>query len=257
MPKLITTDCKDPWRNLAVEEYLLETADDTILFLWQNENTVVIGRNQNAWKECNISAMEQDGVKLARRITGGGAVFHDLGNLNFSFIASQQVYSLERQFGMIISALDSLGIGACLSGRNDILAEGFKISGNAFAHYRANSLHHGTLLVSADMSKLANYLTVSKDKLAAKGIASVRSRVANLCDFKPELTIPLLSMALARAFENDYGKANILQSESIDAQKIDELEKRNSTWEWRMGKSPAFNVTVNNRFTWGRSGNRI
>ena len=128
------SDSNNAWHNLAVDEFLLNSVgkDEIILYLYINSDSVIIGKNQNAWKECNIESMNRDGVKLVRRITGGGAVFHDLNNLNFSFISSKDLYDVQRQFGVILKALESVGLKAEFSSRNDLTINGRKFSGNAF-----------------------------------------------------------------------------------------------------------------------------
>ena len=144
--QIFSTDCTNPHRNLAVEQYLLETVPEEtcILYLWQNRRTVVIGRNQSPWKECRTAALEADGGFLARRLSGGGAVFHDLGNLNFTFLVNKADYDLPRQLGVIVEACRLLGIPAECSGRNDVLSNGRKFSGNAFYEHGGKSYHHST-----------------------------------------------------------------------------------------------------------------
>ena len=200
--------CTDPHDNLALEETLLNQAEDAmILYLWQNQNTVVIGRNQNPWKECRTALLQQEGGHLARRLSGGGAVFHDLGNLNFTFLMPQPLYDLEKQLAVIQRAVRSFGIEAERSGRNDILARGRKFSGNAFYKNGRQAYHHGTILIDADLEKLGRYLNPSKAKLAAKGVDSVRSRVGNLRELNPAVTIDAMKEALTAAFSTNCGGA--------------------------------------------------
>jgi len=252
MNHIIYTDSTNPHYNLALEEMLFETEQGFCLYLWQNKNTVVIGRNQNAWKECRIDQLEAEDGRLARRSSGGGAVFHDMGNLNFTFVTPLEGYDLTRQLGVIISAVQSLGIKAGFTGRNDIVTEsGAKFSGNAFRKNSAAGMHHGTLLVNVDMDKLSRYLVPSPAKLAAKGIESVRSRVANLTEYRPSLTIDELKDAVARAFIKEYGQCSTLSEASLDPQILAEKTARYSSWDWNKGASPAFDLSLSNRFSWG------
>ncbi len=240
-----------PWHNLAIEEHIVTTLPrhTCVMYLYQHENTVVIGKNQNAWKECRHTLLEDEGGKLARRISGGGAVYHDLGNLNFSFIVDKDDYDLHRQLGVILDAVRTLGINAEFSGRNDILSDGAKFSGNAFCYKKTSAFHHGTILVDADMTRLSRYLSVSKDKIASKGVESVRSRVCNLRERRPDLTIEMMTEALKESFAKEYGVPKPLQMRDISP--IDEIEKRNASWEWRLGSSPAFDIETATRFDWG------
>lgn len=245
----------DPWLNLAREEYLLDhlLPDQAVFYLWQNQNTVVIGKNQNPWRECQVKLLEQENGKLARRTSGGGAVFHDLGNLNFTFVVPREIYNLERQLGVILQACHQLGLAAQFQGRNDLTIQGRKFSGNAFCLRASTALHHGTLLVSADLDKLTRYLQVSQEKMQAKGIVSVRSRVINLSECQPTLTIPTISNALVTAFENEYGKAvkQYHNNEGMVETDLEHLYQHHSSWEWRLGKSPHFDITLDTRFSWG------
>ena len=187
--KLYVLTTTNPHYNLAVEEYLFRHETDDVCMLWQNAHTVVIGKNQNAFVEVDVDALQRDGVHLARRITGGGAVYHDLGNVNFSFISANSAETgldFARFTAPIIKALASLGVHAELSGRNDLLLDGQKFSGNAQYSANGRTLHHGTLLFDADLAVLARYLRPDEEKLKSKGIKSVRSRVTNL---KPHLQI--------------------------------------------------------------------
>ena len=250
----IQTYTYNPWWNLAVEKYLADRIQpgDVLLYLWQNENTVVIGRNQNAWVECRTSLLEEDGGRLARRLSGGGAVFHDLGNLNFTFLMQDCDYDLDKQLSVIQTACGYLGIHVEKSGRNDLLAQGHKFSGNAFYHSQGHAYHHGTLLVNADMEKLSKYLTPSKAKLQAKGVASVRSRVINLQELVPSLTCEQLADCMEQAFAEVYGFATeeIVLSQEANAD-IDEWAKKLCNWDWLYGPKLPFSLSCEARFDWG------
>ena len=252
--KLYEGQSFDPQLNLAVEEYLLQTVepDCCILYLWQNQNTVVIGRNQNAWKECRTTLLEEEGGHLARRLSGGGAVFHDLGNLNFTFLGPTDCYDLEKQLSVIQLACRSFGIEAVRSGRNDILAEGRKFSGNAFYQSGGRSYHHGTLLVDVDMTRMSRYLNPSKAKLEAKGVDSVRSRVVNLKELAPEITIDQLKVQLAAAFQEVYHlPCKHIAPKELDQDKVEALYQRNCSWDWRFGKQLPFTFSCQDQFPWG------
>ncbi|MEA4889244.1 MAG: lipoate--protein ligase [Clostridiaceae bacterium] len=264
----------DPWFNLALEEFLMEQLAQhnqspgsqdpaaelqAILYLWQNDNTVVIGRNQNAWAECLTGQLEAEGGRLARRSTGGGAVFHDLGNLNFSLILPRSQFNLDHNFDMILEAVASQGIQAERSGRNDILANGLKFSGNAFSLRKAVGLHHGTLLVHSEFSRVARYLTVSPAKLQAKGVSSVQSRITNLQVLNPDITIASLDQAMEQAFIRHYAVSGGAGNDIIRADdtiyranaRLKELHDHYASWEWRYGESLAFDAAVERKFDWG------
>ena len=252
--KLIFSKSYDPWHNLALEEYLFRHVEknQVILYLWQNQNTVVIGRNQNAWKECRCSQLEQDGGKLARRLSGGGAVFHDLGNLNFTFILDRVQYDLEKQLRVVLEGVRKLNINAEFSGRNDLTVEGRKFSGNAFYFEQEKAYHHGTILINVDIHKLSAYLQVSKEKIASKGVDSVQSRVGNLSMFQPDITIAKMKEALTESFLELYGESteppDIVNDSTYDLQ---ELYQKYSSWDWLYGKTPNFDIVFETRFPWG------
>lgn len=255
--RIIHTGTLDPWWNLSVEEYLLDRVEpgQCILYLWQNENTIVIGRNQNPWKECRTELFESEGGKLARRLSGGGAVFHDIGNLNFTFIASREVYNLEKQVKVILEAVSSLGIKAEMTGRNDLTADGRKFSGNAFCFRKNGAYHHGTLLVSADFGKLSKYLQVSNEKMQSKGIKSVQSRVVNLSELQTSLTVDNMARALVASFRSIYGCTApveaAIKDNKTDRDVLEELYCKYSSWNWRYGEAPKFDVDLETRFPWG------
>lgn len=248
------TSCTDPYRNLAAERYLLEhtPAGSVTLYLWQNKNTVVIGRNQNPWAECNMALLRKDGGQLVRRLSGGGAVYHDSGNLNFTFLTDARTYSLDRQLGVIIAALQNLGIMAQKSGRNDILVDGRKVSGNAFYTSGNKKYHHGTLLIDVKTDEMAKYLTVSPLKLKAKSVSSVKSRVLNLKEVCPELTVPILQNALIRALAEVYGSwPQRLSEANFDAAELAKYEAEFKDDAFRLGTRLPFSWQTEARFDWG------
>lgn len=251
---LVRSSDTDPWKNLAREEYLVNRCydDEAVLYLWRNAHTVVIGRNQNAWTECRLDLLEAEGGRLARRSSGGGAVYHDLGNLNYSFILPRRLYSMKRQLGVVLHALGTLGITAAFSGRNDLVFHNRKFSGNAYQLTRRMGLHHGTLLFSVDIGLLSRYLNVDPEKLRSKGVGSVSSRVVNLQEAAPDLKLTDLENALEDAFLLEYPHEEVLRE---DNEPFDEtfslLHYRHTSREWRYGRSSKCEVTLKRRFGWG------
>ena len=259
--KVFIADTFDPWFNLATEDWIFNDMDPEtkVLFLWRNQNTVVIGRFQNPWTECNVEMMEKDGIKLARRQSGGGAVFHDLGNTNFTFMSSKEGHKKENNNAIIINALKRFNIEAEASGRNDIVVQfddgPRKFSGSAFKEKRDRAFHHGTLLIDADLTRLGNYLNPNKKKLEAKGIKSVRARVLNLKEINPEITHESLTKVIIEEFLKFY-KAQTeviyLDHEFLKTQPaLNDYYEKLKAWEWRFGETPKFTHFFEERFTWG------
>ncbi len=243
-----------PYSNIALEHFLTCSVreGECILFLWQNRRTVVIGRNQNAWAECRIGQLEKDRGYLARRLSGGGAVYHDLGNLNFTFISSKKDHDVTKQTEVILRALRKLGIRAERTGRNDITAEGRKFSGSAYYETAGNRCHHGTLMMDVDTEQMSRYLNVSPDKLRSKGVASVRSRVANLKDLCPQIDRDLLSRKLEESFAEVYAlPLRLFEEERLDADAIGMKTEYLRSDEWLYGRRIPFTSSFYERFSWG------
>ena len=255
--RILKSAVTNPWFNLATEDWIFNTLnpDSHTLFLWRNSETVVIGRSQNPWVECKTDKMAADDVFLARRQSGGGAVFHDLGNTNFTFLSPKHAYDQTANFTIIINALKKLGIDATLSGRNDMQVGDRKISGSAFKHAADRSFHHGTLLVNANMQKLGDYLNPHPLKLKAKGIKSVRARVANLVEFNDAINHETLSDAIIEAFCEYYGETapvEQLDEASLSQQPaLNAYYQQMADWDWRFGKTPEFSHHIETRFDWG------
>lgn len=249
----------DPRINLAIEEYALTTMDvekDSFFLFYINQPSIIIGRNQNTVEEINTDFVEQNGIIPVRRLSGGGAVYHDLGNLNFSFITKDDGESFRnfKKFTQpIVDALKEMGIDAELSGRNDIMAEGRKISGNAQFATKGRMFSHGTLLFDSEMDAVVSALKVRKDKIESKGIKSIRSRVANISEFLEQpMSIEEFKKRLLISIFG--GEQNIVYQElsEQDWENIHKLsEKRYQAWDWNFGKSPKFNLDHTQRFAPG------
>ena len=250
MDKRVTyleTGSQDPCYNLAFEEYVLTNRlEGDYLLLWQNDNTIVIGQNQNAEAEINRAFVEEHGIHVVRRTTGGGAVYHDLGNLNYSFITdlgNAEQLTMERFTRPIVEALKALGLDAEASGRNDILVEGRKVSGTAQRVTRDRILHHGTLLFDADPSMVAGALNVDPEKFRSKSAKSVRSRIGNIRDFlKEDMDLPAFWAYLKTALSGSGLEPTTLTPEELA--EVQALKARKyDTWEWNFGRSPQYNMT--------------
>ncbi len=233
--KFLHLKTTDPYYNLAVEEYFFEKSKDDVFILWQNEPSVVIGKNQNAYAELNLNYIKNKKIHIARRITGGGAVYHDLGNVNYSFISTANRDGIDFAYFTepIISSLSDLGIEASLSGRNDIEIGARKISGNAQYTKNGRTLHHGTLLFDADLTVLDKALYVDEEKIKSKAIKSTRARVINLKSLSSLKTTEEFIDVLISSLISKFSP------EIIDAPfdpYITELKLRNKSEEWLFPK---------------------
>jgi len=249
----------DPRINLAIEEYLLKTMDvekDPFLLFYINEPSIIIGKNQNTAEEINTDYVDSNGIHAVRRLSGGGAVYHDLGNLNYSFITVDDGNSFRnfRKFTEpVVKALQSLGVNAELSGRNDLMAEGRKVSGNAQFSTRGRMFSHGTLMFDTEVDAVVSALKVSKEKIESKGIKSIRSRVANISEFlKEPMTVTEFRNAILHSIFEGEENVRYYELTDEDWKKIHELSKeRYGNWDWNYGKSPKFNIKHSHRFPVG------
>lgn len=254
----IRNDSTDPRYNLALEEYVfmsLQPAQDFIM-LWQNSPSVIVGKNQNTAEEINNEYVEKNGVHVVRRSTGGGAVYHDLGNLNYTFITQAEGEGIDfKKFTMpVIRVLNSLGVPAEFNSRNDIAIDGKKFSGNAQRVYKNRVLHHGTIMYNSKLEDVHNVLKVKAEKFKSKSVKSVRSRVTNVIDYMPE-PIPIeefKELLLQRLFlEQDTPKQEYVLTEEDEAAVRQIMADKYGNWEWNYGYSPPFNFEKTDRFTGG------
>ena len=248
----LTHDNVDPYFNLASEEYLLTKKDEYFIYIWQNDSSVIIGVNQDAVKEVNLEYTQSKGVKVARRLTGGGAVYHDLNNVCYTIIApfNKEEDNYIKFTKPVIEYLNGLGVKAEFSGRNDIIVEGKKISGNAQKIYKDRILHHGTLLFDSNMSALTKALKENKLKIESKGIKSIRARVTNIKEHLREpIGIEEFILGLKEYLKKDLEEYKF-SSEDLDS--INRLkDQKYSTFEWNIGSSPKGKITFIEKFDFG------
>lgn len=255
--RYIVNKSTNPYFNLALDEYAMKHIDvgEDFFFLWQNEPSVIIGKNQNTAEEINQSFIDSRGIKVARRVSGGGAVYHDFGNLNFTFVISVDdpgKVNYKKYVQPIIDALKSMGIEAEASGRNDILVDGLKISGNAQRMANGKLMHHGTIMFDVNIEDMVKSLNVDPDKITSKGVKSVRSRVTNIKEHLSHGDIHEFWDAL-QYYLSDEGKDEEIILSEEDIRKIEfEAINRFGTWDWIYGASPEFNLKNSKRFAGGR-----
>lgn len=250
----------NPFFNLALEEYLLKNVDikEDYFILWQNEPTIVIGKYQNTLKEINMNFVRDNNINVVRRNSGGGAVYHDLGNINFTFITKydeKHLLDFKTFTNPVVYSLGKLNVKAQLSGRNDILIDGRKISGNSQHIYKDRFLHHGTLLFNSELENLVKALNVDNDKIISKGIESIKSRVTNIKEHvKEDIFMEKFKKIL---IENIFiWNKSSLKEYNLTSDQIASIEKlmkeKYMTWQWNYGESPEFNYRNSKRFQGGK-----
>lgn len=243
---LINNTNTNAYFNLAMEEYFLKNTNEDIFLLWQNENSIIVGKNQNTLSEINYDYVKENNIKVVRRLSGGGAVFHDLGNINFTFIScNDNSFSDFKKFTMpIVEALKELNVHAEFSGRNDLLIDGQKFSGNAQYNYKNKVMHHGTLLFSSEINDLSNALKVKPSKFQGKSVKSVKSRVTNISSHLDKKMTVLEFKDYLMDFINKRDKnSHFYELNDKDVESINKLvEEKYSTWEWNFGYSPKYSL---------------
>ena len=254
----ILNESEEPGFNLAAEQYMLEEMDldDVMFMLWQNKPSVVVGRHQNTADEVDLAYAREKEIPVVRRMTGGGAVYHDVGNLNFTLVLKRDglgdPYDFSHLMEPMLEALERVGIKGERSGRNDISVNGRKIAGSASRITADKVLYHACILVDTDLDELQRVLIVNKEKLAGKGVASVRRRVAVLTEFLEGVTVPMLGDLLRDVLETSYGLRRLKRFSQDDLAKIKMLEAaRYDLAEWNIGASPKYDIRVAARYAWG------
>lgn len=241
--RLYRLESTDPYYNLAVEEHILRCWDEDVLLLWRNDNTIVVGRNQNTAEEIDRSYADANGINIIRRISGGGAVYHDLNNVNFSFIVGLKDVAGQRMVDFmapIAAALNVMGVPVTLDGRNDLSVHGRKVSGNAQSIYKKRILHHGTLLFDVNLDVLSRSLRVTPEKFQSKATKSVRARVANIKDWLPGVSVSAFMERLQRQLASGFSSQNLVLREADELAVLQLRCNKYLSWDWNYGETPPF-----------------
>jgi lipoate-protein ligase A len=236
----------DPYFNLAAEEFILKNFQEDVFMLWRNSPSIIVGKHQNTLSEINVEYVRRNNIPVVRRLSGGGAVFHDLGNLNFTFIQtgeSEKLINFRKYTEPILEVLLKIGVQAKFEGRNDLTIDGKKFSGNAEHVFKNRVLHHGTLLFSAQMTDLTQALNVDPLKFQDKAVKSVRSRVTNISEHLDySMNVQDFALLIESHMVEKNADARFTELNPSDHEKIDELvRKKYNTWEWNFGYSPGYN----------------
>ncbi|KAI0053750.1 Lipoyltransferase and lipoate-protein ligase [Auriscalpium vulgare] len=248
----------NPYFNLTLEDWLFKNKDVSapLLLLYRDDPCVVIGRNQNPWKEVNMPALKRAGIPFIRRRSGGGTVFHDTGNTNFSIHLPRNSFDRHATAQVVLRAVRSLDIGADVNDRNDVCVGPYKVSGSAYKIVKDRAYHHGTMLISTRLDTLGDVLYVNKDSMVTRGVASVRSPVRNLREFQPKITHDAFVNATVQAFREEYGVDEPVYEIHEDSESVSIPEIRHGmdelpSWNWAFGQTPEFTYTVQRKFEWG------
>jgi len=236
----------DPYFNIATDEYIFKHLKEDCFMLWRNDNAIIVGKHQNTMAEVNVDYVKEKDIKVVRRLSGGGAVYHDLGNLNFSFTRtgdSEEMVDFQRYTKPILDVLKSLGVDARFEGRNDLTIEGKKFSGNAEHVVKNKVLHHGTLLFSSEMKDISGALKVNPLKYQGRGVKSVPNRVTNISEhLKVKISLDEFTNRIMEHITSSFDDARMYEFTEEDLQKIQKIrDSKYSTWEWNYGYSPDYN----------------
>jgi len=260
---IYVSQSSDPYFNLTFEDWLFKEkpAHEPLLLIYRDRPCVVIGRNQNPWKEVNFPELHRANIPFIRRRSGGGTVYHDMGNTNFSIHLPRSSFDRNVTAGLVLRAVRSCSIDAWVNERNDVCVGPYKVSGSAYKIVKDRAYHHGTMLISSQLSTLGDVLHVSKDSMVTRGVASVRSPVKNLREFSPTVTHDTFVRAMVQAFREEYRVEEPVQyvqaSDATDSPHIQNGIAELHDWNWAFGQTPEFTYSISRTFGWGNVAAKI